>query len=44
MFAGMGIVVAGASFKKPKAKVLGAVLLVVGAVLLGWVYLVIVAL
>jgi hypothetical protein len=38
MFAGMAVVVAGASFKKAKA--LGAVLLVVGAVLLGWVYMV----
>ena len=40
MFAGMCVIIAGASFKK--AKVLGAVLLVVGAVLLGWVYMVIV--
>ena len=40
MFAGMSVIIAGASFKK--AKVLGAALFTVGAVLLGWVYMVIV--
>ena len=37
MFAGMAVIVAGAALKR--AKVLGMVLMAVGAVLLVWVYM-----